>query len=105
VPEVVFIATFTVKPGNEDEVERILRGLIEPSQADVGCIKYALHRGLDDPSSFAMVERWTSREALDDHLQQPHVAAVAEALPLLEGQPHVLFSEPLPVGDEAKGTL
>ncbi len=99
------IATFKVKPGKEDEAERVLSGLVEPSQQDEGCLAYALHRGTDDPSWFAMVERWASREALDAHLQQPHVAVVAEAIELLDAPPQILFSQPVPLGDESKGTL
>jgi quinol monooxygenase YgiN len=103
--EVVVTAMFSARDGQEDELERRLSELVTKSQRDSGCIAYALHRGIDDPLSYAMVERWRSRGDLDAHLSQPHVAAVAEALDLLAEAPRVLFAEPVVLGDPEKGAL
>ena len=103
--EVVVVATFKVKPGKEEEAERMLRAVIAPTHAEEGCLTYAFHRGLDDPTQFAMVERWASREALDAHLQTPHVAQLSSAVDLLAEPPQIVFAEALPEGDADKGTL
>jgi len=49
MPEVVVVASFTAKDGREEEAERLLRGAIEPTHAESGCLLYALHRGTQDP--------------------------------------------------------
>jgi quinol monooxygenase YgiN len=103
--EVVVVATFVAKEGREDEVERALEGLILPSHEEEGCLAYALHRGVDDPRRFAIVERWRSRADLDAHFQLPHVAAVGETVDLLAEPPNILFSRPVPMGDRVKGVL
>ncbi|MBA2763531.1 MAG: antibiotic biosynthesis monooxygenase [Thermoleophilaceae bacterium] len=103
--EVVVVAVFTAKPGHEREVEEALGRLIPPTHDEPGCITYALHRGLDDPASFAIVERWTSRAALDEHFTRPHMAAVAGAAEHLAEPPKVLFSEALAMGDPEKGAI
>ena len=55
--------------------EQLLRGLIEPTHAEAGCLAYALHRGSDDPQRFVLVERWASREDLDAHGVADHMEA------------------------------
>jgi quinol monooxygenase YgiN len=103
--EVVVVATFRAKEGCEAELEEGLTALITASQQDEGCVRYALHKGLDDPRSYAMVERWLSRADLDAHLKLPHVAALAGALDYLVAPPLVLNLEPFPIGDPELGTL
>jgi quinol monooxygenase YgiN len=103
---VVVVATLRVREGAEEEGMRVLRELAERSQPEDGCLAYAVHRAADDPLTIVMVERWASREALDAHFQQPHVAqAGARSADLLDGAPTILFLDPVPVGDPAKGVL
>ena len=53
-----------------------------------------------------LVERWTSQVALENHMQQPYVAALgAKAGDLIAEPPVIHFSEPIPVGDPVKGVL
>jgi quinol monooxygenase YgiN len=103
---VVVVATLRVREGAEEEGMAALRELAERSQPEDGCLSYAVHRAADDPRTFVIVERWASRAALDAHFQQPHVAeAGARSAEVLDGQPTILFLEPVPVGDPAKGVL
>ncbi len=103
---VVVVATLRVREGAEEEGMAVLRELVERSQPEEGCLGYAVHRAADDPRTVVLVERWASRAALDAHFQQPHVAeAGARSAEVLDGQPTILFLEPVPVGDPAKGVL
>ena len=103
---VIVVATLRVREGAEEEGMAVLRELAERSHPEEGCLAYAVHRAADDPRTVVMVERWASREALDAHFQQPHVAqAAARSAELLDGQPTILFLDPVPVGDPAKGVL
>lgn len=103
---VVVVATLRVREGAEEEGMAVLRELVERSHPEEGCLAYAVHRAADDPRTVVLVERWASRAALDAHFQQPHVAeAGARSAEVLDGQPTILFLEPVPVGDPAKGVL
>lgn len=73
--QVVVVSINTAKPGQEAQLEAAMRALIEPTRNDPGFIQYDLHRDLDDPSTFVFVERWISRELLDQHLKTPHIQA------------------------------
>ena len=77
------LALFTAAPGKEDELERILLQLIEPTRREAGCIRYDLVRGMGRSADLAFIEEWESKEALDAHSKTEHVRRVqAEAAPL-----------------------
>jgi len=67
------VARIKSRGGKEAEVEKTLRGLIEPTRSEKGCINYNLHRSQEDPGLFMFYENWTSREALDQHLATPYL--------------------------------
>jgi quinol monooxygenase YgiN len=104
--EVVVVAVFTVKDGREADAEAMLSRLIESSHEEPGNVRYALHRGVDDPRRLVIVERWRSRADLDEHFTKPYVAGLGTAAgELLAQPPVVVFCEPVPVGDVVKGVL
>lgn len=105
-PQVVVVATVEVKPGSEDAVQALLQTAIEQTHGEEGCIAYALHRDVEQPQRFVMVERWASREALDGHFTQPYMADLFAALPEHVAAPPVIIrTEPVPLGDATKGVL
>ena len=77
------VATIVAKPGREAETEGVLLALVAPTLLDKGYIRYDLHRDLEDPRSFLFYETWESREALDAHLETPHLAAFKARIPEL----------------------
>jgi quinol monooxygenase YgiN len=103
--EVTVVAVAKVKREHEERALEVLRRLIEASHGEDGCVKYTLHRSKNEPGTFSIVERWRSQADLDAHFGQPHMAPMREVLAYLEEPPTILFCEPLPVGDGAKGTL
>lgn len=103
--EVTVIATMKVKPGEEERALEILQGVIASTHAEDGCVKYTLHRATNEPGAFSIVEKWRSQADLDAHFKEPHLQPVAEAMKLLAEPPHILFCEPVGVGDPDKGSL
>lgn len=82
----IVAARMTAKPGKEDELRATLMGLIEPTRAEAGCVQYDLHEEQGKPGSFLFFEKWTSKQALDEHLAMPYLKhLVAVAPELIEG--------------------
>ena len=69
------VAEMVAKPGMEDELKRRLLSLIEPTRKEDGCVQYDLHQNTDQAGRFVFYENWRSREALERHLQSPHLLA------------------------------
>ena len=104
--EVVVVVTLQVTPGKEEEMRRTLTEGSGATHEEPGCIVYAMHQALEDPTRFAIVECWASQEDLDRHLALPEVKdLIARIDALAEGQPAFAIYRALPAGDPAKGTL
>jgi len=104
--EVVVVAMFNAADGKAAEAEALVRTIIPPTHAEDGCVTFALHRDLGDPGRLTLIERWTSREALDRHLTADHLQAFRAAAPAVMGGPaEILVMEALPEGDAGKGRL
>lgn len=86
---------FTAGKGREELAARELAGLRERSRRDPGCIRYDMHVSPDDPRRFMLYECWESRELLDAHLAQDHLAAFRErARELFAAEPEITFWNP-----------
>ncbi|MFI9415324.1 putative quinol monooxygenase [Nocardia gamkensis] len=70
---------FTAKPGREAELRDLLQGMIEPTLAETGCIRYELYLHPTDPSRMVLLEEWADADALDAHFRTPHLKALATA--------------------------
>ena len=84
----IVAAKMVAQPGKEDALRKTLMGLIEPTRAEAGCIQYDLHEEQGKPGSFLFFERWTSKQALDEHLATPYLKGLFTVAPeLIEGEP------------------
>jgi quinol monooxygenase YgiN len=104
--EVVVVATFRARSGQEETLQQAFERAIPPTHQEEGCIRYALHRDLDDRSRFVMLERWSSREALDRHLAAPHIRelfAIFEQT--LEEPASLMVLEAIAAGTSAQGEI
>ena len=92
------VAIFVSKPGNEETVEALFRGVIETTLGEEGCIAYQLNRDSENPRRFVWTEEWQSRELLDKHLAAPHIAELFATLPQYIESSEVLVLAPLAGG-------
>lgn len=78
--QIIVVASFTAKPGQEQAVEHILRGMTAPSRGEQGCLRYDLYRSDGDATSFTLFEIYTADEAFASHRETPHYLAFRAAL-------------------------
>lgn len=104
---IVVTALVQVRPEETDAALPILETAITATHAEPGCIAYTLHRDLDDPARFVIVEKWASPEALAEHAETPHLKQLFSDLgPLLAAPPTIVRTEPVPIGEAGgKGLL
>lgn len=104
--EFTVVVRAKAKPGKEAELEKAWRAIIGPTHTEPGCLKYVLHRAVDDPGLILSIERWGSKEAIDQHFAAPHVQSLLGRVPdLVAGAPEVRVFEALPEGPSDKGKM
>ena len=61
-----------------EEVETILKNLVENSRKEEACLQYDLHQNMDDPNVFIFHEIWKNKEGLDLHKNQSYFLRFSE---------------------------
>lgn len=104
--ELTAVARVKARPGREAELERELRAIVAPTHKEPGCLRYALHRSMEDRAVFVVVERWASKQALDQHFAAPYIQAFLKKVPeLMAAPPEIITYELLPEGLPEKGRI
>ena len=75
------VAIFVAKPGLEEQLDQLLRGVVDTTLREEGCIRYELTRDSQNPRRFVFIEEWESQAHLDRHLAAPHLQALSAQLP------------------------
>ena len=87
---VTVVATFQAKPGKEAELQKALISLVAPTRKEAGCLNYDLHASPEDSSKFLFHENWTTKAALDAHLQNDQIKALLPRMgELCVGMPEI----------------
>jgi quinol monooxygenase YgiN len=71
--EVYCLSYFYAKPEHRENLINSLLKLVEPTQAEKGCLQYELLLDNEKPNFLIMLEKFTNQQALDEHEQQPYV--------------------------------
>jgi quinol monooxygenase YgiN len=69
---VTLIVMLRAREGQETLLEAELRALVNPSRKEEGCLRYDLHRSVDQPGVLLLHEVWATREAHAEHTRLPH---------------------------------
>ena len=86
--ELTFIGTATAKTGHADELEGEMQSTVAATHAETGCIRYSMHKSLEDPNVFVFIERWASKDDLDRHMGFDHVKSlIARTQSIMDGMP------------------
>ncbi len=90
--EIVLIAKFIAKTGEENNVREALLSLVNPTRKEKGCILYNFHIETDNNNSFIFYEIWENKESFDLHSQINHFKNVMnEIKDLLDKPIEVIF--------------
>ncbi len=86
--EVAIVVHYQALPGQGDEVAALLSRHTAATRAEPGCRDFVALRGVEDPDSFVLYERYESRAAFEAHMASPHYEgiAVARIRPLLRAR-------------------
>lgn len=74
------VAVIIAKPGSEEAVRDAMRGLVNPTREESGCIAYSLSESTAAPGTFITVEEWNNPADLDSHMQTPHIQSALSVL-------------------------
>jgi len=81
------IASFRAKPNHGHQLVAALMRMVEPSQAEPGCLGYRPMVDPQRPDEAICIEKWQSEAALQAHFRTAHFAEVKAVLDEILAQP------------------
>jgi quinol monooxygenase YgiN len=63
------VITIRVAPGKAAEFASAFKVVQATAQQEDGCEQYELFQSCDDPDTLVLLERWTSQELLERHME------------------------------------
>lgn len=90
--DLIVIAVAKARPGEEAKLEQALREVAAPTRAQPGCVSFGLYRRAGERAVMVGLERWTSAEAHDKHLQGAHVQALMSKMAGILAEPPDMVS-------------
>lgn len=104
MPACVVVAVIRPHPEAIDEVRSVLVDVTAEVHQENGCELYALHEAVGGELVF--VEKWSSREAWQAHMDGPLVSAIGDRVShLLAVEPEIFELASAPAGTATQGTL
>jgi quinol monooxygenase YgiN len=75
--------------GKRAEVQRILRGLLEPTRVRGGCLACHLYEDVEDPDVLALVQEWASADDLERYLRSEDRRKLVAVMELASRRPEI----------------
>lgn len=66
------VAVLTAWPGKADELRQLLDGMLAPSRAEAGCLRYDLWRDQTNAERFVLDELYVDDAAIAAHRETAH---------------------------------
>jgi quinol monooxygenase YgiN len=82
------IVILEAKPGKENELEKALQSVVQPSRAEEICLEYKLHQDSSNPAQFILYEQWASREQHQEQFTKPYIIELGQKLESLLAKPY-----------------
>jgi quinol monooxygenase YgiN len=84
------VARIKAKSEKVGEVRELLRGLVELTRKESGCVSYELLQNKEDPTDFTFIEEWESEAAFESHAASDHIKAIGPKLqPVVVSAPDI----------------
>jgi quinol monooxygenase YgiN len=88
----MIVVTAVLKAADDkgDDLEQAFRKLMPKVLDDPGTVAYVVHRGMDDPTTFFVYEKYENADALKAHSSTAHFKEFSQAVgSLLAARPEV----------------
>ena len=69
------VASMLVAPGKRDALLPEMKKLVDDTRAEVGCIRYDLFQGDDNPDVLVFIEEWETRPLWEAHMKGEAIRA------------------------------
>ena len=81
-----------VQPERRSDLLETMRGMLEPTRVERGCLSYRLYEDVENRNIFILVEEWETQEDLECHIRTDNHLRLLTLMDLLSEQPELRFN-------------
>jgi quinol monooxygenase YgiN len=81
-----------VRPEKRRDLLETMRGMLEPSRVERGCLSYRLYEDVENRNAFVLLEEWATQEDLERHISKDNQRQLLALMDLLSEQPELRFN-------------
>ena len=89
---IIVTLRMTVRPDKRHDFMESIRGMLEPTRVERGCISYCLYEDIENTNTFTLVEEWKTRDDLEKHVRTDNYRRLLELMNLLSEPYELRFS-------------
>ena len=81
------VAHLHAHPDKTEELNSLLKSLLEPTRKETGCIQFKLLQNRETPAEFTIVSEWLNEQAVQEHVSNSYSQRAMSRLPELLAAP------------------
>jgi quinol monooxygenase YgiN len=81
-----------VQPERRSDLLETMRGMLEPTRVERGCLTYRLYEDVENRNTFFLVEEWDTQKDLESHIRTDNQRRLVALMDLLSEPPELQFN-------------
>ena len=81
-----------VRPERRDDLLDTMKGMLEPTRVERGCLSYRLYEDIENRNAFILLEEWATQEDLERHISKDNQRQLLTLMDLLSEQPELRYN-------------
>ena len=81
-----------VQAERRSDLLETMRGILEPSRVERGCLSYRLYEDVENRNAFVLLEEWATQKDLESHIRTDNQRRLLALLELLGQEPELQFN-------------
>ena len=81
-----------VQAERRSDLLETMRGILEPSRVERGCLSYRLYQDVENRNAFVLLEEWATQKDLESHIRTDNQRRLLTLMDLLSEQPEFRFN-------------
>ncbi len=82
----------TVRLDKRQDFKESIRGMLEPTRVERGCISYCLYEDIENKNTFTLLEEWKTRDDLEKHFRTDNYRRLLALMDFLSEPYELRFS-------------
>jgi quinol monooxygenase YgiN len=78
-----------VRPDKRDGFIKTIRGMLEPTRVEQGCISFYFYQDIEDENTFTLMEEWETNPDFNSHIHRDSYKKLLALMELLSEPPEI----------------